>query len=111
MNKFEMNNASIFETMEMAQAYYEEIGKAYYEEIGKSALMAEPSKYAWNCVLYYVQFTQNELLSLREWLPIYELVKYQKSVTRSFLRTHFQNEIDESLEIGWSSVKLYVTKE
>jgi hypothetical protein len=84
---------------------------AYYERIGKSAFMAEPSKYAWNCILYYIQFTQEELLFLREWLPIYELVKYQKSVTRSFLRAHFQKEIDESLELGWSDVKIYVTEE
>jgi hypothetical protein len=83
----------------------------YYEQIGKQAFMKEPSKYAWNCVLYYIQFTHEELLSLREWLPIRELVMYQRSLTRSFLHQYFQDAIDDSYEIGWSEVELYVKEE
>ncbi len=70
--------------------------------------MAEPSKYAWNCVLFYIQFTQEELLFLREWLPIREMIMYQRSLTRSFLHTYFQDVIDDSFEIGWSEAELYV---
>lgn len=83
----------------------------YYEQIGKQSLLKEPSKYAWNCVLYYIQFTQEELLSLRELLPIRELVMYQRSVTRTFLRKYFQDVIDDSFDIGWSEVELYVKEE
>ena len=84
---------------------------AYYNSIGKTTLMLNPEKYAWNSVLYYIQFTQEELISLREWLTMPELIRYQKSVTRAFLSLHFQKEIDDSLDVDWErDVEIYVKK-
>ncbi len=75
--------------------------------IGKPALLRNPQNYAWNCALYYMQFTQEELLEVKEHLDIVALIKYQTSVTRAFLRTHFEHEIDESLEVDWAMVEKY----
>jgi hypothetical protein len=86
------------------------MSKAYYESLDKQDIIANPSHHAWNCVLYYIQFTQDELLSLREWIEVRELIQYQRSVTREFLRTHFQKEIDDCLEVDWTDVEKYVTK-
>lgn len=83
---------------------------AYYERIGKAPLLAEPHKYAWNNVLRYVQFTQDELLILKPYLSLPELIQCQKSLTRAFLRAHFAAEIDACLEVDWRDVETYVTQ-
>lgn len=81
--------------------------KAYYENIPKMEYLLNPDKYAWNCILHYIQFTQEELLSVREVLEIREVVRYQTAATTKFLRDHFQKEIDECLEVDWDDVKIY----
>jgi hypothetical protein len=78
---------------------------AYFMSIGKPALLRNPQDYPWNCVLYYVQFTQEELLGVKEHLDIVALVKFQTAATCTFLRTHFEREIDESLEVDWVMVE------
>lgn len=84
------------------------MSKEYYESIGKAKLLSTPSKYAWNCVLYYIQFSQLELLSIKEWIEIPEMIKFQKSITKQFLRENFQKEIDDCLEVDWNDVNKYV---
>jgi hypothetical protein len=86
------------------------MSSAYYDKLDKQELLTNPGNYAWNCVLYYKQFTQEELLSLREWIPVREVIRYQKSVTRAFLAEHFQKEIDDCLEVDWRDVEKYVDK-
>jgi hypothetical protein len=80
------------------------MSREYFESISKETYLAYP----WNCVLYYIQFTQEELLSIREWLEIRGVIKYQKSVTKAFLRQHFFKEIDDCLEVDWTDVDRYV---
>lgn len=80
----------------------------YYIRIGKYAIMAEPQKYAWNCVLYYLQFTQDELLRMRDWIELREMIRYQRSISREFLRTHFMDAIDASLDVDWTDVEKHV---
>jgi hypothetical protein len=82
----------------------------YYERVGKQAILANPSVYAWNCVLYFLQFTQDELLSVREWIELREMIRYQRSVTVEFLRTHFAAEIDASLEVDWADVERFCVR-
>jgi hypothetical protein len=82
----------------------------FYYKMSKPQILAYPSNYAWNSVLRYVQFTQEEILSVKEWIEIRELIKFQKCVTRNFLRDHFQNEIDMSLDIDWHDVVKYVVQ-
>lgn len=82
----------------------------FYYKMSKPQILAHPSNYAWNCVLRYVQFSQDEILSVKEWIEIRELIKFQKCVTRNFLRDHFQNEIDMSLDIDWHDVVKYVVQ-
>lgn len=84
------------------------MSREYYERIGKTAVLAYPDKYPWNCVLAYIQFTCDELLSVRDYLDIVAVVKYQKAVTRAWLRKHFAADIDESHHIGWKHVEFYV---
>jgi hypothetical protein len=84
------------------------MSRTFYENINKLDILSNPSKYAWNCVLYYVQFSQEEILSVKEWIEVRELIKFQKSVTTQFLREHFQKEIDDCLEVDWNDVKKYV---
>jgi hypothetical protein len=70
--------------------------------------MAEPQKYAWNCVLAFIQFTQEEIIKMKDYIDIVTLVRYQKSVTHQFLREHFSEDIDECLELDWNDIKIYV---
>jgi hypothetical protein len=82
--------------------------KPYYEQIGKQELLTNPHKYSWNTALYYIQFTQDELLRIKAYLPIPELVLYQRAITRDYLRTHFAIQIDECMEISWSTIERHV---
>lgn len=82
----------------------------YYETISKEDILLHPSNYAWNCILRYIQFSQDEILMIKEWIEIRELIKFQKCVTWNFLREHFQNEIDMSLDIDWCDVVKYVAR-
>ena len=72
--------------------------------------ITNPEKYSWRLLLSQVQFSQEELLRVTEWIVIRELIRYQKSVTKEFLEKHFAEEIDESLEVDWDFVELYVHK-
>ena len=84
------------------------MSREFYDKIGKETILVNPSHYAWNCVLYYIQFSQDEILSVKEWIEVRELIKYQKSVTKQFLRDNFQKEIDDCLEVDWNDVDKYV---
>ena len=86
------------------------MSKEFYENIPKIDILINPSKYAWNCILYYVQFSQEEILSVKEWIEVRELIQFQKSVTKQFLREHFQKEIDDCLEVDWTDVNKYVSQ-
>lgn len=70
--------------------------------------MANPQNYAWNCVLCFIQFTQPEILQMKEYMDIYTLVRFQKALTREFLRANFAEEIDECLELDWNDINMYV---
>ena len=74
------------------------------------AYITNPEKYSWRLLLSQVQFSQEELLRVTEWIVIREMIRYQKSVTKEFLEKHFAEEIDESLEVDWDFVELYVHK-
>ena len=84
--------------------------RSYYEKIGKATLLAKPEEYSWNCVLVYIQFTQEELLSVKAYLDIPALVKYQSAVTQVWLHEHFEAEIEECHHIGWEQIEFYVKK-
>jgi len=77
--------------------------------MNKIDILSNPSKYSWNYILYHIQFTQDEIISVKDWITIEELIKYQKSITRSFLEEHFTKEINSSLEVDWDDVKKYVS--
>lgn len=82
--------------------------KTFYETINKLDILSNPSNYAWNCVLYYLQFSQEEIILVKEFIEVRELIRFQKSVTKSFLRKHFQKEIDDSLDVDWIDVDNYI---
>ena len=80
----------------------------YYRLLPKEELFKTPDKYPWNCVLYYIQFTQSELLQVRDWIDIMVMVKHQKCLTRSFVREHFHLEVDNHDILTWEAVYQYV---
>ena len=80
----------------------------YYASLRKEDLLSAPEQYAWNAVLYYIQFTQDELVRVKSWIDIRALVKYQRSITREFLEEHFREDIDECLLLTWDDVERYV---
>jgi len=81
-----------------------------YSENNKQEMMLEPHKYAWNLVLYYVQFTQEEILKCKSWMEMREMIRYQKSITKEFLENNFITEINDNLTVDWIYVDKYVTK-
>ena len=86
------------------------MSQQYYESISRQDILSNPSKYAWNCLLYYLQFTQEEILSVKEWIEVCDIIRFQKSVTQQFLHEHFQKEIDDCLEVDWNDVRKHVGK-
>lgn len=74
-----------------------------------SELLTNPASYAWNELLYRVQFTPDQLLSVRDYLDIPALVKYQKCVTLEWLETHFMNEINECIDVDWVQIEAHLT--
>lgn len=85
------------------------MSQKYFENLKKQDVLDSPSSYPWSLLLRNIQFSQQELLSVKEWIEVCELVKFQQSVTKPFLREHFQKEIDECLEIDWTDVNKYVS--
>lgn len=59
-------------------------------------------------MLCFIQFTQPEILQMKEYMDIYTLVRFQKALTREFLRANFAEEIDECLELDWNDINMYV---
>lgn len=86
------------------------MSKDFYSRLNKSDIFSNPSQYPWNCLLMYIQFTQEEILLLKDWIEVRELIKYQKSVTKQFLHDNFQKEIDDCLEVDWNDVDKYVSQ-
>ena len=80
------------------------MSKEWFESLDKRDLLKNPENYPWNAVLYYLQFSQEELLVVKEHLDIPALVKYQTAATYEFLRRHFSKEIDNCLEVDWADV-------
>ena len=81
---------------------------AYYAGLSKADIFTNPGNYAWNCLLYYVQFSQEELLAAKPWIEIIPMVKYQTCLTRRFIRDHFTEEVDMSDLLTWKDVERYV---
>lgn len=84
------------------------MSREFYERTGKATLLATPASYSWNCVLMYIQFTQEELLRVKAYIDIPALVKYQKCVTRAWLHEHFEADIEDCHHIGWEQIEFYV---
>jgi hypothetical protein len=82
----------------------------FYSTLQKTDIMKSPSAYAWNCILRYIQFSQEELVAVKKYVEIPELIQFQKSVTKAFLLTHFKKEIDECLEVDSFDIERYVEK-
>ena len=73
-----------------------------YETVTKTEVFQAPHSYAWNILLRRLQFTQEELLINRDYIPLPEMIRFQESVTIPFLRAHFQWDIDDCLEVDWN---------
>ena len=76
----------------------------YYKSLSKSDIFAEPQKYAWNCLLYYIQFSQSELLQAKPWIDITNMIKCQRCLTRGFVREHFHQEVDDDDILTWDAI-------
>jgi hypothetical protein len=79
--------------------------EAYYRGLEKAEIFQAPNRYAWNILLRAKQFTREELLEVREYCPLVEMIRFQESVTLPFLRTHFAAEIDDCLEVDWEDCR------
>jgi transposase len=83
------------------------MARDYYATLERSVILASPQNYTWNCVLYYIQFTQDELLQVKDWLDIIAVIKYQQSASYRFLESYFTDEINEASDINWDEIKKY----
>ena len=71
---------------------------------GKNYILYNPSNYPWNIVLRVYQFSEEDLLHVRDYCDIYDIVKFQESATYEFIYKYFRDEIDESDLIDWHDV-------
>ena len=74
----------------------------------KHRILENPQDYPWNAVLFHVQFSQEELLQVRDHVDLYAMIRHQQCLTREFLKTHFLKEIQESDDTDWTDVVYYV---
>lgn len=79
-----------------------------YETVEKTEFFQRPSQFAWNIVVREHQFTQEELLAVKEFLDLPTMLRFQTCLTLPFLREHFQPEIDECLEVDWDDVRRWL---
>ena len=77
----------------------------------KQRILENPQDYPWNAVLFHVQFSQEELLQVRDYVDLYTMIRHQRCLTRSFLRQHFLKEIQASDDTDWTDVVYYVKDE
>jgi len=75
----------------------------------KEKILAYPERYAWNCVLESIQFTQMELLQVRQHIPMRPLILFQECITLEFLKENFSEEIDNDLTVDWNLVKTVIS--
>ena len=73
----------------------------------KNIILNAPQKYAWNIVLRVQQFTEDELLSVREYCEIKDIIRFQNIATEDFLIKYFSKDINDSLDVDWNDVKRY----
>lgn len=83
----------------------------YYKSLVKTDIFSHPHNYPWNALLYYVQFTQSELLMVKSFIDIRNMIKYQRCLTRSFVVEHFTEMIDEDDLLTWETVYIHVLVE
>ena len=81
--------------------------ESYIRKTPKNDILNNPHKYAWNIVLRVMQFTDLELLSVREYCEIKDIIRFQNSASEQFLIKHFSEDIDKSLDVDWNDVKKY----
>jgi hypothetical protein len=74
----------------------------------KEQLLAYPERYAWNCVLESIQFTQVELLQVRQHIPMRPMILFQECITLEFLKENFSEDIDNDLTVDWNLVKTVI---
>jgi hypothetical protein len=82
--------------------------ETYYKSLSKSDIFANPQQYPWNCLLYYIQFTQSELLQSKTMIDIKSMIKHQHCLTCRFVREHFQQEVDNDDILTWDYVYSHV---
>ncbi len=70
--------------------------------------MRNPERYAWNILLRVQQFTEEELLHVREYISLPEMIRFQHVASMDFLQSHFSKEIDECLEVDWEYCKKWI---
>jgi hypothetical protein len=79
-----------------------------YSTITKAEIFGQPERYAWNILLRVKQFEQEELLSVRNYINLPEMIRFQESATMDFLQSEFSNEIDECLEVDWEDCRKWI---
>lgn len=73
-----------------------------YAQKTREEIFQAPERFAWNILLRVQQFTQSELLTVREYICLKTMIRYQTSATIEFLREHFRKDIDDCLEVDWN---------
>ncbi len=67
-------------------------------------LLATPWAWPWNIVLRVHQFTQSEILEVRDYCDIYDIVRFQAAATYDFVEQYFTAEVDASDMLDWKYV-------
>ncbi len=79
----------------------------FIDETPLEEILESPEKYPWNIVLRRKQLSQDLLMEYSDYCDIKDIVRFQKSATYLFIRSFFEDEVAESLDIDWDDVKKY----
>jgi hypothetical protein len=77
----------------------------------KAELLTNYQRYCWKNLLVDVQFTQEELLRVKDHFckpnstALRNMIRFQKSVTKEFLLQHFVKEIDDDEYVDWTHIQ------
>ena len=75
----------------------------------KEQLVAAPQGYPWNIVLRIYQFTPAELLRVRNFCDVADIVRFQTEATYTFVYNNFRQEVDDSDQLDWDHVMRYTS--
>jgi hypothetical protein len=72
--------------------------------VTKDTILQSPDSWPWNIVLRLHQFSRKELLAVRDYCDVWDIVRFQSAASYDFIVKYFKGEVDQSDMLDWHDV-------